>query len=51
MGQLTKLSVILRTRSILSTAMEWEIEQVVLYEVKHGGLERVRVTFRLGTLG
>ena len=38
-------------KEYLVTAVEWEMEQVMSYEVKRGGLERVRVTFRLGTLG
>lgn len=50
-GKLIKFAVILRTRSILSIAMKGEMEQVVLYGMKHDGLERFRVTFRLGTVG
>lgn len=50
MGKLITFAAILRTRSILFTAMEGKMEQVVLYGVKHGGLERFRVTFGFGSI-
>lgn len=49
MGKSTRLVAILKIGSILSTAMKWKIELDV--GVKHAGLEELRVTSELGSVG